>query len=126
MWKSWVVLALSLLVLAPARVLAQDSGEPLPKLVSHPHDESLNVGVPGSPTDNADDDTDERRNDDEFTHNDEDFLTFALKLTEPDEKLLRTYLMGKMSGDKIVGTFMDESGVRGTWSATRILDSEKK
>jgi Gram-negative bacterial TonB protein C-terminal len=93
---------------------------------SGPHGEWLDVGVPGSPTDDTDDDTDERANDDEFTHKDGDFLAFAMKLAEPDGRLLETYLIGKMSGDKIVGTFMDESGVRGTWSATRIRVSEKK
>ena len=57
---------------------------------------------------------------------DGDFLIFSIKLAEPDGKRLKTYLIGKMARDKIVGTFVDESGVRGKWTAARIPDSPKK
>jgi len=55
-----------------------------------------------------------------------DFLTFVTKLKQPGGKNLLTCLSGKMSRDKIVGTFVDELGLRGTWSAIRIPDPEKK
>jgi hypothetical protein len=55
-----------------------------------------------------------------------DFLTFTTKLTEPGGQRLKTCLAGKITRDKIIGTFVDESGVRGTWTATRIPDAEKK
>jgi hypothetical protein len=93
---------------------------------SGPYGEWLDVDTSGSPTDKADDDASQQENDDEFTHKDGDFLTFAIKLAEPDGKRLETYLIGKMSGDKLVGTFMDEDGVRGTWLATRVAEPEKK
>jgi hypothetical protein len=91
-------------------------------LDSGPNDEWLRVENPGWQDAKGDDKAD----DDEFSRKDGDFLIFSMKLAEPDGKRLETYLTGKMSGDKIVGTFVDESGVRGTWSATRIPDSEKK
>jgi hypothetical protein len=80
-------------------------------------DESLGVEIVGVPDDDADD---------YYGHKDGDFLAFSMKLAEPDGKRLKTYLVGKMTGNKIVGTFVDESGVRGTWTATLIPDSEKK
>ena len=91
-------------------------------LESGPNGEWLKVDTPGSTSEK---DYDEN-GDDEFSHKDGDFLIFSIKLVEPDGTRLQTYLTGKMSGSKIVGTFVDESGVRGTWTATRIPDSEKK
>jgi hypothetical protein len=70
--------------------------------------------------------SDEQNDEDNYGDVDGDFLTFVTKLTEPDGKRLKTCLAGKMSEDKIVGTFVDESGIRGTWDATRIRDSERK
>jgi hypothetical protein len=70
--------------------------------------------------------TDEQNDEDDYGSVDGDFLTFVTKLTEPDGRRLKTCLAGKMSHDKIVGTFVDESGIRGTWTATRIPESEKK
>jgi hypothetical protein len=69
---------------------------------------------------------DEQYDEDNYGNVDGDFLTFVTELAEPDGKRLKTCLVGKMSESKIVGTFVDESGVRGTWTATRIPDSEKK
>jgi hypothetical protein len=57
---------------------------------------------------------------------DGDFLIFPRKVVEPDGKRRPTSFTGKMSGNKIVGTFVDESRVRGMWRATRIPNSEKK
>jgi len=91
-------------------------------LESGPNGEWLRVENPGW----RDEEDDNKRDDDEFSRKDGNFLIFSMKLAEPDGKSLETYLTGKMSGDKIVGTFVDESGVRGTWNATRIRESEKK
>ncbi len=86
---------------------------------SGPHGEWLDVGIAGAPDD-------DNEGNDDYGKKDGDLLAFSIKLAEPDGKRLKTYLVGKMSGNKIVGTFVDESGVRGTWTATRIPDSEKK
>jgi hypothetical protein len=62
----------------------------------------------------------------DYGQKDGGFLAFSMKLVQPDGKQLKTYLVCKMSRTKLVGTFVDESGVRGTWTATRIPDAEKK
>jgi hypothetical protein len=90
-------------------------------LFSGPNGEWLSVKVPGT----AGDKGEEHPQDDEFSRKDGDFLIFSMKLAEPDGKCLETYLTGKMTGDKIIGTFVDESGVRGTWTATRIPDPRR-
>jgi len=87
---------------------------------SGPNAEWLDAAIEGA-TDEKDDDSD-----DDYGHKDGDFLIFTMKLAEPDGKRLKTYLVGKMSGNKIFGTLVDESGIHGTWTATRIPDSEKK
>jgi hypothetical protein len=38
---------------------------------------------------------------------------------------VKTFLIGKMTGDKIVGTFVDDAGIRGEWTAVREADSPK-
>jgi hypothetical protein len=90
-------------------------------LESGPNGEWLSVKVPET----AGDKGEEHPQDDEFSRKDGDFLILSMKLAEPDGKRLETYLTGKMTGDKIIGTFVDESGVRGTWTATRIPDPRR-
>jgi hypothetical protein len=85
-----------------------------------PHGEWLDVETLG--TADAKDDDEE----DDYGHKEGEFLIFSKKIVEPDRKRLETYLVGKWSKTRIVGTFVDESGVRGTWTATRIPDAEKK
>jgi Gram-negative bacterial TonB protein C-terminal len=46
-------------------------------------------------------------------------IGFTITLTQPDGKRTRAFWAGKMTGDKIVGTFVDDSGVRGEWTAIR-------
>ena len=46
-------------------------------------------------------------------------IGFTITLAQPDGQRTRTFLVGKMTGDKIVGTFVDDSGVRGDWTAIR-------
>jgi hypothetical protein len=85
-----------------------------------PDGEWLDVQTPGA-VDAKDDDEE-----DDYGHKEGEFLSFSKKIVEPDRKRLETYLVGKWSKTRIIGTFVDESGVRGTWTATRIPDSEKK
>jgi Gram-negative bacterial TonB protein C-terminal len=86
-----------------------------------PHGEWLDVDDPGAQdAKEADDD------EDDYGHKEGEFLVFSKKLAEPDGKRLETYFVGKWSATRIVGTFVDESGVRGTWTATRIPDPETK
>jgi hypothetical protein len=56
----------------------------------------------------------------EFGYKDGDFLTFAIKLRQTDGKRVETFFVGKMTKDKIVGTFVDDNGVTGDWTAARV------
>jgi len=58
----------------------------------------------------------------DFGHRERDFLTFAIMLTLPNGQRVKTFLIGKMTGDKIVGTFVDDAGIRGEWAAVRVAD----
>ncbi len=58
----------------------------------------------------------------DFGHREGNFLAFTITLSEPDGKHLKTFFVGKMTGDKIVGTFLDDAGIRGEWAAVRIAD----
>jgi hypothetical protein len=90
---------------------------------SGPKGEWLDVETGTTPSEDQDG---QDNDDDEFSRRDGDFLIFSMKLLEPGGKRLETYFVGRMSGDKIAGTFIDEAGVRGTWTATRLPESEKK
>jgi hypothetical protein len=46
-------------------------------------------------------------------------IGFTIELTHPDGQRTTTFLVGKITGDKIVGSFVDDSGVRGEWKAMR-------
>ncbi|HKW33333.1 MAG TPA: energy transducer TonB [Candidatus Acidoferrum sp.] len=58
----------------------------------------------------------------DFGHKEGDFLAFTLTLTQPDGKRVKTFFIGKMMGDKIVGTSVDHAGVKGEWTAIRVAD----
>lgn len=47
----------------------------------------------------------------------------TITLTQPDGKHVKTFLIGKMNGNHIVGTFVDDTGTKGEWSAIRAADS---
>lgn len=51
-----------------------------------------------------------------------DFLAFRIKLAQPDGKPADSFFVGRILGDKIVGTFMDDSGVSGKWTAVRVAE----
>jgi len=52
-------------------------------------------------------------------HFDRDVLGFDATLEGPDGKPVKVSLLGKKTGDKISGVFLDHSGTAGTWNAVR-------
>jgi hypothetical protein len=46
-------------------------------------------------------------------------LGFTIKLVGPDGQRVKTFLVGNLTGDRIVGTFVDEAGTAGEWTAIR-------
>ena len=46
-------------------------------------------------------------------------IGFTITLTQPDGQRARAFWAGRMTRDKIVGTFVDDLGVRGEWEAIR-------
>ena len=55
----------------------------------------------------------------EWGHKDGDYLIFAIALRANDGQRMKTVLLGKMIGNRIVGTFVNDSGMRGVWTAVR-------
>jgi hypothetical protein len=58
----------------------------------------------------------------DFGHRDGDFLAFTITLSKPDGQHVKTFFVGKMAGNKIVGTFVDAAGTSGKWTAVRVPD----
>jgi Gram-negative bacterial TonB protein C-terminal len=58
----------------------------------------------------------------DFGHRDGDFLAFTIPLSKPDGQQVKTFFVGKMTGNKIFGTFLDAAGTSGTWTAVRVPD----
>ena len=63
--------------------------------------------------------------DDYYGHREGNFLAFTKTLRQPDGKQVKTFFIGIMSGDKIVGTSVDEAGIKGEWMAVRITETPK-
>ncbi len=59
----------------------------------------------------------------DFGHKEGNFVAFTITLSQPDGQHVKIFLIGKISGDKIVGTSVDDAGIRGDWTAVRIADS---
>jgi hypothetical protein len=59
----------------------------------------------------------------DFGRKEGNFLAFTMTLSQPDGQHVKTFLIGKMTEDKIVGTFVDDKGIRGEWTAIRVADS---
>jgi len=59
----------------------------------------------------------------DFGHMEGNFLAFTITLTQPDGQRVKAFLIGKMTRDKMVGTFVDDAGIRGEWTAVRVADS---
>ena len=61
----------------------------------------------------------------DFGHKEGDFLAFTINLRQPDGKHIKTLFIGKISKYKIVGTFVDNAGITGGWTAVRLADKPK-
>jgi hypothetical protein len=61
----------------------------------------------------------------DFGHRVGDFLSFTVTLSQPDREHVKTFFVGKITGSKIVGTFVDANGTSGKWTAVRIPDGSK-
>jgi TonB family protein len=59
--------------------------------------------------------------DDGYFDEDRNMFAFTVKFRHPKGEPLNTSFIGKMSGDKILGTFVDDTGTTGTWTA--VLES---
>jgi len=59
----------------------------------------------------------------DFGHKEGDFLAFTITLSQPDGQHVKAFFVGKkMTGNKIVGTFLDAAGTSGKWTAIRVPD----
>jgi hypothetical protein len=58
----------------------------------------------------------------DYGHKEGDFLAFTIRLEEPDGQHPETFFVGRLTKNRIVGTFVDDGGVRGTWSAIKFAD----
>jgi hypothetical protein len=56
----------------------------------------------------------------DFGHKEGDLLGFTISLSHPDGQHIKTFFVGKMMRDKIVGTFVDDAGSTGQWTAVRV------
>ena len=56
----------------------------------------------------------------DFGHRERDFLAFTLKLRQSDGQRVKAFLVGRIKGTKIVGTFVDDAGITGDWTAVRV------
>ncbi|MGC2280226.1 MAG: hypothetical protein WA603_09430 [Candidatus Acidiferrales bacterium] len=55
----------------------------------------------------------------DFGHKEGDYLAFTVTLSQPDGQRVKSFLIGRIEGDKIVGTFVDDAGITGEWTALR-------
>jgi hypothetical protein len=57
----------------------------------------------------------------DYGHFDEDrnMFAFTVMLSQPKAKRLHTFFIGKINGDKMTGTFVDDEGMTGQWTAVR-------
>lgn len=61
----------------------------------------------------------------DFGHKEANFLAFTVNLRQPDGQQLNTFFVGKLSKYKITGTFIDNAGITGEWTAVRLADKPK-
>jgi TonB family protein len=61
----------------------------------------------------------------DFGHKEGNFLAFTLRLKQPDGQHVKTFFIGKMKVNEIVGTFVDDAGITGEWTAVRAGNSPK-
>jgi hypothetical protein len=90
-----------------------------------PRGESLNAEFvdPKKKQDDEDEDQNADAKDDEdvdYGHKEGDFVAFTAKVEWRDGKRTTTFFVGKINGDRITGTFVDDAGVRGKWDGVRV------
>jgi len=56
----------------------------------------------------------------DFGHYDGNFLAFTVNVRQPNGRNIKTFFVGKISKYKIVGTFIDNAGITGEWTAVRM------
>lgn len=61
----------------------------------------------------------------DFGHREGDFVSFTVKLRQSDGKQLATFFVGNLKGNRIIGTFVNDAGVTGKWTAIRLLQDPK-
>ena len=61
----------------------------------------------------------------DFGHKQGDFLAFTITLSQSGGRHVKTFFVGKIKGNKIVGTFVDDAGTSGKWTAVRVPDVPK-
>jgi TonB family protein len=63
-----------------------------------------------------------KREDIAFGYKEGNLVGFTITLNQSKGRRVKTFLIGRMTGDKIVGTFVDDAGLRGEWTAVREAD----
>jgi TonB family protein len=61
----------------------------------------------------------------DFGHKEGNFLAFTLRLRQSDGQHVKTFFIGKMKVNEIVGTFVDDAGTTGEWTAVRAGNGPK-
>lgn len=61
----------------------------------------------------------------DFGHKEGNLLAFTLRLRQPDGQRVKTFFGGKMQKHEIVGSFVDDSGITGEWTAVPASNSAK-
>jgi Gram-negative bacterial TonB protein C-terminal len=59
----------------------------------------------------------------DFGHKKEDFLAFTITLSLRGGQPVKMFFVGKITGNKIIGTFVDAAGTTGKWTAVRSPES---
>jgi hypothetical protein len=62
----------------------------------------------------------------EFGYYEEPFLAFTMNVHQSDGRRIKTFFVGKISKHKIVGTFVDNVGTTGEWTADRLTGQALK
>ena len=61
----------------------------------------------------------------DFGHKEGNFLSFTLGLKQPDGRRVKTFFVGIIKKHEIVGTFVDDGGITGEWTAVPVVKSPK-
>lgn len=52
-------------------------------------------------------------------------MAFTIRLRNPDGPPVKTFLIGKIKKHEIVGTFVDDAGITGEWTAVPVVNRPK-